>query len=133
MHEISQKSTTALLFKDEVYSIVGAMFEVYKTLGTGYLEAVYQEALAVEFSQRGIPFEREHQLSIFYKDVKLEKRYCPDFVCFGQIILELKVIPKLTKIEVAQLINYLKITKMKLGLLANFGSSPQLEWNRYVL
>lgn len=109
------------------------MFEVYKTLGTGYLEAVYQEALAVEFSQRGIQFEREHQLSIFYKDIKLEKRYCPDFVCFGQIILELKVIPKLTKIEVAQLINYLKITKMKLRLLANFGSSPQLEWNRYVL
>ncbi|MCC7307591.1 MAG: GxxExxY protein [Acidobacteria bacterium] len=122
-----------LIFKDEVYSIVGAMFEVYKTLGTGYLEAVYQEALAVEFGQRGIPFEREHQLSIFYKDVKLQKKYCPDFVCFGQIILELKVLPKMTKIEIAQLINYLKITKMKLGLLANFGSSPQLEWNRYVL
>ncbi|MGQ0541771.1 MAG: GxxExxY protein [Blastocatellia bacterium] len=122
-----------LLFKDEVYSIVGAMFEVYKTLGTGYLEAVYQEALAVEFTQRRIPFEREHQLSIFYKDVKLQKRYCPDFVCFGQMILELKVLPKMTKIEVAQLINYLKITKMKLGMLANFGSSPQLEWNRYIL
>jgi len=133
LHEISQKAESGLLFKDEVYSIVGAMFEVYKTLGTGYLEAVYQEALAVEFSRRGIPFEREHQLSIFYKDVKLQKRYCPDFVCFGQIILELKVLPKLTKIEIAQLINYLKITKMKLGLLANFGSSPQLEWNRYIL
>lgn len=86
MHENTQKVAPSLIFKDEVYSIVGAMFEVYKTLGTGYLEAVYQEALAVEFAQRAIPFEREHQLSIYYKDVKLEKRYCPDFVCFGQII-----------------------------------------------
>ncbi len=122
-----------LLFKDEVYAMVGAMFEVYKTLGTGYLEAVYQEALAVEFLKQGIPFEREHKLTIYYKDVKLEKWYAPDFVCFGQIILELKVVGKLTNIEVAQLINYLKITKMRVGLLANFGSVPRLEWNRYVV
>ncbi len=122
-----------LLLKDEVYAIVGAMFEVYKTLGTGYLEPVYQEALAIEFTAKGIPFEREHRLSIYYKDVKLEKWYAPDFVCFGQIILELKVLRKLSQIEIAQLLNYLKITKMKLGLLANFGSTPKLEWNRYVL
>ena len=122
-----------LLFKDEVYAIVGSMFEVYKTLGTGYLEAVYQEALAIEFTGRGIPFEREHRLSIYYKDVKLEKWYAPDFVCFGQIILELKVMSRLTNIEVAQLLNYLKITKMRLGLLANFGSMPQLEWKRYIV
>jgi len=122
-----------LLFKDEVYAIVGSMFEVYKTLGTGYLEAVYQEALAIEFTSRGIPFEREHRLSIYYKDVILEKWYAPDFVCFGQIILELKVMSRLTNIEVAQLLNYLKITKMRLGLLANFGSMPQLEWKRYIV
>ncbi len=124
---------TELLFKDEVYAITGAMFEVYKTLGTGYLEAVYQEALAIEFSRRGIPFDRERRLEIFYKDVKLEKWYAPDFVCFGQIILELKVLHRLTNIEIAQLINYLKITKIRLGLLANFGSSPRLEWKRYVV
>lgn len=122
-----------LLFKDEVYAINGAMFEVYKTLGTGFLEPVYQESLAVEFTLRGIPFEREKPLELFYKDALLEKRYVPDFVCFGQIILELKVLPKLTNIEVAQLINYLKITKMKLGILANFGALPRLEWKRYVL
>ena len=122
-----------LLLKDEVYAIVGSMFEVYKTLGTGYLEAVYQEALAVEFTNNGIPFEREHRLSIYYKDVKLEKWYAPDFVCFGQIILELKVLPKITSVEVAQLLNYLKITKIRLGLLANFGSTPHLEWKRYVV
>lgn len=89
--------------------------------------------LAVEFSMRSIPFEREKPLELYYKEVRLEKKYVPDFVCFGQIILELKVLPKLTNIEVAQLINYLKITKMRLGLLANFGSLPRLEWNRYVL
>ena len=122
-----------LLFKDEVYAIAGAMFEVYKTLGTGYLEPVYQECLAIEFDKQGIPYEREHRLAIYYKDVKLEKWYAPDFVCFGQIILELKVISSITRIEVAQLINYLKITKMRLGLLANFGSTPKLEWNRYVV
>lgn len=108
------------------------MFEVYKTLGTGYLEPVYQEALAIEFTKQNIPFEREHRLSIYYKDVKLEKWYAPDFVCFGEIILELKTVPSLTKIEVAQLINYLKITKIKLGILANFAATPKLEWKRYV-
>ena len=122
-----------LLFKDEVYAINGAMFEVYKTLGTGFLEPVYQESLAVEFTLRGIPFEREKPLELFYKEARLEKKYVPDFVCFGQIILELKVLPKLTNIEVAQLINYLKITKMRLGILANFGAMPRLEWKRYVL
>lgn len=122
-----------LLFKDEVYMIAGAMFEVYKTLGIGFLEPVYQEALSVEFARRGIPFEREKPLELFYKDVRLEKKYVADFVCFDQIILELKVLPKLTNIEVAQLLNYLKITKTKLGLLANFGSTPRLEWNRYIL
>jgi len=122
-----------LLYKEEVYLIVGAMFEVYKTLGIGFLEPVYQEALAVEFTKRSIPFEREKPLELYYKDVLLEKKYCPDFVCFGEIILELKVLPKLTNIEVAQLLNYLKITKMKLGVLANFGSTQYLEWKRYVL
>ena len=120
-------------FEDEVYAITGAMFEVYKTLGTGFLEPVYQEALSVEFSLKGIAFEREKPLELFYKNVKLEKKYVADFVCFGQIILELKMLPKLTNIEVAQLINYLKITRMWLGLLANFGGTPRLEWKRYVV
>ena len=122
-----------LLFKEEVYVIAGAMFEVYKTLGIGFLEPVYQEALAVEFGKRAIPFEREKPLQLYYKDVQLEKKYCPDFVCFGEIVLELKVLPNLTNVEVAQLLNYLKITKMRLGILANFGSTPHLEWKRYVL
>jgi len=122
-----------LLFKDEVYVITGAMFEVYKTLGMGFLEPVYQEALSIEFIRKGVPFEREKPLELYYKDVRLEKRYVADFVCFNQIILELKVLPKLTNIEMAQLLNYLKITKTKLGILANFGASPRLEWKRYIL
>jgi GxxExxY protein len=122
-----------LLFKDEVYEIVGAMMDVYYTMGTGFLEPVYQEALAVEFTRRNVPFEREKQLQIRYKDVELKKRYSPDFVCFDNIILELKVVPRLGNIETAQLFNYLKITGKKLGILANFGSMPKLEWKRYVL
>ncbi|PYS91583.1 MAG: GxxExxY protein [Acidobacteria bacterium] len=122
-----------LLFKDEVYAITGTMFEVYKTLGMGFLEPVYQEALSIEFIRKGVPFEREKPLELYYKDVRLEKRYVADFVCFNQIILELKVLPKLTNIEMAQLLNYLKITKTKLGILANFGASPRLEWKRYIL
>ncbi|MGE3468500.1 MAG: GxxExxY protein [Pyrinomonadaceae bacterium] len=122
-----------ILYKDEVYAIAGAMFEVYKTLGIGFLEPVYQEALSIEFIARGVPHEREKTLQLYYKEVSLEKRYVADFVCFDHIILELKVVPKLTNIEVAQLLNYLKITKTKLGLLANFGASPRLEWKRYVL
>ena len=122
-----------LLFKDEVYAITGTMFEVYKTLGMGFLEPVYQEALSIEFIRKGVPFEREKPLELYYKDVRLEKRYVADFVCFNQIILELNVLPKLTNIEMAQLLNYLKITKTKLGILANFGASPRLEWKRYIL
>jgi GxxExxY protein len=122
-----------LLYKDEVYAIAGAMFEVYKTLGSGFLEPVYQEALSIEFIRNGVHFEREKPLELYYKDVRLEKRYVADFVCFGHIILELKALPKLTNIETAQLLNYLKITKTKLGILSNFGASPKLEWKRYVL
>lgn len=121
-----------LIYAEEVYAINGAMFEVYSTLGNGFLEPVYQQSLAIEFGLRGIPFEREKPLELFYKGAKLEKKYTPDFVCFGKIILELKVISTITKIEVAQLINYLKVTGMKVGLLANFGSRNKLEWERYV-
>ncbi|CAN5264975.1 hypothetical protein BH20ACI2_BH20ACI2_27830 [soil metagenome] len=122
----------SLLFKDEVYAIAGAMIEVYKELGPGFLEPVYQEALSLELSVRQVPFVREYPLQIHYKGALLEKRYIADFLCYGQIILELKALPKLTNIETAQLLNYLKVTRLKLGLIANFGSSPRLEWKRYI-
>jgi len=126
-------SVPELILKDEVYAVVGAMMDAYFTMGTGFLEPVYQEALAIEFSRREIPFEREKPLEIFYKETRLNKKYVADFLCFDQIILELKVVPRISNIETAQLINYLKITKIRVGVLANFGSRPMLEWKRYVI
>ena len=122
-----------LLFKDETYAIVGAAMDVYYTMGIGFLEPVYHNAMLVELGRRRIPFESEKELYLFYKDVRLEKKYIPDLICYGQIIVELKVVPRLTGIEVAQLINYLKVTRNRLGLLINFGTQPKLEWKRYVI
>lgn len=121
-----------LIYKDETYKIVGACMEVHQQLGCGYLEAVYQEALAYEFMERNIPFEREKVLNIIYKNKMLKHSYKADFVCFGKIIVELKALPSLTTIEEAQVINYLKITGNKLGLLVNFGKES-LETIRKVL
>ena len=122
-----------LKLKDEVYAIAGAAMEVYYTLGVGFLEPVYQEALALEFNSRGIPYVREPRLELFYKGIKLNKTYSPDFVCYGQVIVELKAQTRLTVIEEAQILNYLKITQMHVGLLMNFGARPKLEWKRYVI
>jgi GxxExxY protein len=107
--------------------------EVYYTLGVGFLEPVYQEALAIEFGRRGIPYVREESLKIYYKGISLQKIYRPDFVCYDQIIVELKSQFRLTPLEEGQIINYLKITKMHVGLLINFGARPKLEWKRYVI
>lgn len=124
---------TELILEDEVFAIAGAAMEVYYSMGIGFLEPVYQEALGMEFSRRGIPFKRECELDIYYKGTKLVKKYVADFVCFGQVIVELKMVPRLTNIEVAQLLNYLKITKMRVGILANYGARPKLEWKKYVM
>jgi GxxExxY protein len=122
-----------LIFKDEVYAIAGAAMEVYYKLGIGFLEPVYQGALAIEFNGRGIPYVREPKIAVVYKDIPLDKTYRPDFVCYDQIIVELKTQLRLTGVEEEQIINYLKITKKRVGLLMNFGALPQLEWKRYVV
>ena len=122
-----------LILKDEVYEIAGAAMDVYFTLGTGFLEPVYQEAFAIEMLRRKIPFEREKPLDIYYKGNLLTKKYIADFICFDEIILEIKVVPRLTNIEFAQLINYMKITRKRVGILVNFGSRPKLEWKRIVI
>lgn len=122
-----------LLLKDEVFAIAGAAMDVHYTLGTEFLEPVYHESLSIEFGRRHIPFESEKPLDLFYKSHKLEKKYVPDFVCFGQIIVQLKVVPRISNIEVAQLMNYLKISRTRVGVLLNFGSLGKLEWKRYVL
>ncbi len=115
----------------KTYKIIGAAMEVHQTLGAGFLEAVYQEALAVEFTLTKIPFQREVEIPVCYKDQVLSKKYKADFVCFKDIIVELKALNKLSGQEEAQLINYLKATELKTGLLLNFGTES-LEYKRFV-
>ena len=121
-----------LIYKDESYKIIGACLEVHMKLGCGYLEPVYQEALEYEFMDRNIPFEREKILNIKFKNRTLSQSYKADFVCYGKIIVELKALPVISSIEDAQVLNYLKITGYKLGLLINFGKES-LEIKRKVL
>ena len=121
-----------LLYREEVYQIIGAAMEVHKILGAGFLEAVYQEALEKEFMLRNIPYEREKHLKIFYKGQELSKFYVADFVCFDNIIVELKALSALTNDHLAQVLNYLKATGNVIGLLINFGQRS-LEYKRVIL
>lgn len=114
---------------ERTYAIIGAAMEVHRQLGCGFLEAVYQEALAIEFTLRVIPFVKEATLSISYKGKQLSTVYRADFVCFENVIVELKAIKKLGKLEEAQMLNYLKGTDYPIGLLLNFGSKS-LEYER---
>ena len=123
---------TELLLKDEVFAIVGAAMAVYNELGPGFLEAVYHEALEIEFAARGIPFESHQSLRIIYKGRTLKKGYEADFVCYQQIVVEIKAIDRLTGKDEAQLLNYLKATGLHVGLLINFGHPDKLDWLRRV-
>ena len=123
---------TELLLKAEVYAIVGAAIEVHRELGSGFLKAVYQEALEIELQARAIPFESQKTLTIYYKGHQLSKKYNPDLICYGQIIVDLKVLDRLSGKEESQILNYLKATGLRVGLLINFGSPNRLDWKRYV-
>ncbi len=123
---------TQLLLKDEVYSIIGAAIEVHRELGEGFLEAVYQEALELELECRHIPFAAQKPLPIYYKGRRLKKEYVADLVCYDQVIVELKALDRLSTKEESQILNYLKATGLRVGLLINFGSTGQLEWKRRV-
>ncbi len=120
-----------LILKDEVFRIVGAALEVSNELGAGFLEAVYQEALDIELRSRAIPFVAHPLIRIAYKGRYLVKEYIPDFLCFDQVIVEIKAMKELTNMEQAQILNYLKASGKPVGLLINFGS-PRLEWKRMV-
>jgi GxxExxY protein len=122
----------SLLFADETFRIRAAVFEVHKTLGSGFLEAVYQESLALEFAGSGIPFAALRQIPLNYKGISLTQRYTADFVCFEKVIVEIKAVRELAPEHRAQTMNYLKATGMRLGLLINFGG-PSAKIERFAL
>lgn len=128
MNDLTAKKE--LLFKDECYAIQGAIFDVYKEMGCGFLEAVYQECLEKELSKRGIHFQSQLELTLNYKGEQLNQTYKPDFICYDKIIVEIKAVKELASEHKAQLLNYLKATGLELGLLINFGSYPKVEITR---
>jgi GxxExxY protein len=122
-----------LLYKDESYAIIGACFEVYKEKGNGFVEPVYQECLELELLAQKIPFSAQSALRLTYKGIELKQRYIPDFICYDKIIVEIKAVKQLTDEHRAQVLNYLKATGLRLGLLANFGHYPKLDYERIIL
>ena len=129
-HPKDPKNIGKILFKDESYRIIGACFNVYKEMGSGFLESVYQECLRIEFEQQQIPFEEKPELLLQFRDRQLKQRFIPDFICYGKIILEVKAVSSLIDEHRAQLINYLNATKKELGIVANFGHYPKMEHQR---
>ena len=122
-----------VLYKEESYLIQGAIFEVYRELGCGFIEAVYQESLAKEFSARNIQFCEQPEITISYKKEVLKQTFHPDFICYDKIILELKALKETNDEFKAQLMNYMKISNLRLGLLVNFGHYPRATVERIIL
>jgi GxxExxY protein len=127
------KMNDELIYRDECYRIVGACLAVHTDKGNGFTEPVYQDALEIEMELTGIPFDAQHNYPIQYRGRQLRHTYTPDLVCFDLIIVELKAAKALIDEHRAQVLNYLKVTGLQLGLLVNFGSHPRLEWERIVL
>jgi len=119
-------------FQQEGFDLMGAAFEVYNQMGNGYLEEVYQECLEMELASRGILFAPKTELSILYKGRPIRRKYVPDLLVFGELVVELKAVKQLAPEHEAQLLNYLKATGKPAGYLLNFGSPAKLEWKRMV-
>lgn len=122
-----------LLFKEECYAIQGAVFEVYREMGCGFVEAVFQESMEHELQMRNIAFAPQQELHIHYKGIKLEQTFKPDIICFDKIIVELKAVKIIAPEHRAQVMNYLKASGLRLGLLINFGHYPKVEIERIIL
>jgi GxxExxY protein len=131
--EGTNEQQVSIVLKDEGYAIQGALFEVYREMGSGFLESVYQECLEIELGKRGVPFQSRRSLQIQYKGETLQQAYQADLVCFDKVIVELKAVRELAPEHMAQVLNYLKATGMRLGLLVNFGSHPRVTIKRLVL
>lgn len=112
---------------------MGACFEVYKEMGCGFLESVYQECLEIEFNNKGLPVKSQKLVSLKYKGQKLKHTFVPDFLCYEKIIVEIKAVSKIVDEHRLQMLNYLNATGYKLGLLVNFGHHPKIEYERFVL
>ncbi|MEM8520410.1 GxxExxY protein [Flavobacterium sp. PL12] len=124
-------ATNKILYKEESFAIIGACMKVHRTLGAGFLEAVYEEALEREFQNLKIPFKRQVKLDLYYDNQKLTKQYRADFICYDEIIVEIKALTQMPVAFYAQLQNYLKCTKIELGMLINFGT-PSLTYKRMI-
>ena len=129
IHETHEK----VRYAKEAYEIQGAVFEVYRSLGAGFLEAVYQESLGIELNARLIPFVSQPPLRLQYKGRALRQTYAPDFICFEKIVIELKAVNTLAPEHRAQTFNYLRASGLRLGLLVNFGSTPGVQIERFAL
>lgn len=119
-----------LIFKNECYQIIGSCMRVHSDKGNGFLEAVYQECLEIDFELEETPFISQAPLKLEYRGRELKQRYKPDFFLFGEIVLEIKAVSQLTDEHRSQVLNYLAATGYKLGLLVNFGAYGKLEWQR---
>lgn len=133
MHHEKHERHEKVLFKEESFALQGAIYDVYREMGSGFLEAVYQECLAIEFHRRNIPFEAQKNLFLAYRGEPLQQVYRADFVCFDAVIVELKVVRNLAPEHKAQVLNYLKATGLHLALLVNFGHHARAQIVRVVL
>lgn len=132
MEDGGRYSASKYPFQEEMYKIIGACMEVHKVLGKGFLERVYHEALCIELTLRGIPFESDKVLKLYYKDIELKKTYTADIIAYGHIMVELKALEGPLDPHHGQLINYLSATRNELGLLVNFGL-PSLQYRRFIV
>lgn len=131
-HETHERHET-MLYKEECYAIQGAIFEVYREMGCGFLEAIYQECLEKELRRQDIPFVAQKELQLTYKGQMLEQTYRADLICYDKIIIELKAAKEIAPEHKAQVFNYLKATGLKLGLVVNFGHYPKAQIERIIL
>ena len=133
MEETNNDLNGRLLYSNESYAIRGALMEVHRVVGVGFLEDVYQDCLRRELLARSIPFEEKPRLRILYKGEEIEHHYVPDFICYGKLIVEIKAIATLSDEHYAQLRNYLRATKFRVGFLVNFHDFPKLDIHRMIV